>query len=77
MFNGGGWGMGFGGPIMLIFWLLVVIAIVVFVKWLSAQASPPQSRDRSPLEVLQDRYARGEISREEYEEKRRDLDRTG
>lgn len=75
MFNGEGWGMGFGGPFMLVFWLLVVIAIVVFVRWLTVQASPPVSRDKSPLEILQDRYARGEIGREEYEEKRRGLER--
>ena len=67
--------MGFGGPFMLVFWLLVVIAIVVFVKWLGVRASAPGSRDKSPLDVLQDRYARGEIDREEYEEKRRDPER--
>lgn len=75
MFSGGGWAMGFGGPFMLVFWLLLVIAIVVFVKWLGAQGSPPGPREKSPLEVLQDRYARGEIDREEYEGKRRDLER--
>lgn len=71
---GGGWGMGFGWISMILFWGLVVFAIVALVKWFTAQppggASP---RDRTPLAILQERYARGEIDREEYEQKRRDL----
>jgi uncharacterized membrane protein len=44
-------------------------------------AQPPQSspdrgsRDKTPLEILQERYARGEIDKEEYEQKKRDLER--
>ena len=69
-----GWGMGFGWISMILFWGLVVLAIVALVKWLMPQ--PPAgggSHDRTPLEILQERYARGEIDREEYEQKRRDL----
>jgi uncharacterized membrane protein len=47
----------------------------VLVKWLADQSSTGKgSRDRSPLEILRERYARGEINREEYEQKRRDLE---
>jgi len=39
------------------------------------QSSPScGSRDKSPLEIVQERYARGEIDREEYEQKKRDLE---
>lgn len=40
------------------------------------QSSPDRgSRDKTPLEILQERYARGEIDKEEYEQKKRDLER--
>lgn len=80
MFNGmgGGWGMGFGGPFMLLFWVLVIVAVVVLVKWLVDQSGAGTgSRDKSPLGILRERYARGEINREEYEQKRRDLEPPG
>jgi putative membrane protein len=77
MFGGmnGGWGMGFGGPFMILFWILVIVGVVVLVKWLLDQSSTGKgSRDKSALEILRERYARGEINREEYEQKRRDLE---
>jgi putative membrane protein len=77
MFGGmnGGWGMGFGGPFMILFWILVIVGVVVLVKWLLDQSSTGKgSHDKSALEILRERYARGEINREEYEQKRRDLE---
>ena len=72
---GSGWGMGFGGPFMILFWILVIVGIVILVKWLGDQSSAGRaSRDKSALEILRERYARGEINREEYEQKRRDLE---
>ena len=71
----GGWGMGFGIVFMLLFWGLVIFAIAALVRWLMTQSSPGRSsRDKSPLEIVQERYARGEIDREEYEQKKRDLE---
>jgi len=71
----GGWGMGFGIVFMLLFWGLVIFAIAALVRWLMTQSSPGRSaRDKSPLEIVQERYARGEIEREEYEQKKRDLE---
>ena len=72
---GSGWGMGFGGFFMILFWILVIAGVVVLVKWLVDQLSADEgSRDKSPLEILRERYARSEINREEYEQKRRDLE---
>ena len=68
---GMGWGMGFGWPFMILFWVLVVGGIVIAVRWV---VNPAQSRhEKSALDILQERYARGEIQREEYEQKKRDL----
>jgi putative membrane protein len=73
--NYGGWGMGFGMVFMLLFWVLVILGIAVLIRWLMTQASPDRSpREKSPLEILQERYARGEIDHDEYEQKKRDLE---
>lgn len=68
-----GWGMGFG----FILWLLILAAIIGGVVWLFRSQPVTDSRlqeRRSPgLEVLEERYARGEISREEYLQKKRDI----
>lgn len=72
--NFGGWEMGLGFIFMLLFWGLVILGIVALIRWLMTQSSPSRSsRDKSPLEIVQERYARGEIDREEYEQKKRDL----
>ena len=65
----GGFGMGFGG----ILWI-AIIALIVFLVWqyLGQDKNLGNSKN-SPLEILKQRYARGEIDKEEYEEKKRDL----
>jgi putative membrane protein len=74
---GGGWGMGwFGMIIMLVFWILVIIGLVFLIKWLiqstRGAGQVPQSGSKA-LEILKERYARGEIDKAEFEEKKRDL----
>ncbi|MEW6331354.1 MAG: SHOCT domain-containing protein [Pseudomonadota bacterium] len=70
-----GWGMGFGGIGMILFWVLIIAGIVVLTKWLAdgprGSGSP---REKSALDILKEHYARGDISREEFERKRRDLE---
>lgn len=78
-----GYGMmgdyGFGaGPIGLIFWAVVLIAIIVAVVWLVRSLAAPHAHQMMPkrsagLEVLEERYARGEVPREEYLEKKKDI----
>ncbi|MHB1117195.1 SHOCT domain-containing protein [Sideroxydans sp.] len=71
----GGWGMGFGFVFMLLFWGLVILGIVALIRWLIKQPSPDRSpRDKTPLEIARERYARGEMDREEYERMKRDLE---
>jgi putative membrane protein len=72
--NYGGWGMGFGMLFMLLFWVLVILGIAALIRWMTTQSSPGRgTREKSPLNILQERYARGEIDKEEYEQKKRDL----
>ncbi|MCF7806015.1 MAG: SHOCT domain-containing protein [Candidatus Marinimicrobia bacterium] len=71
-----GFGMGFGW----IIWLLIIGVAIWAVVRLTNQNSQIQGRGHStensqdtPLDILKKRYARGEITKEEYEEMRKDL----
>ncbi len=73
--NMDGWGMGFGGIGMILFWVLIIVGIVVLTKWLADGPRGSDSpREKSALDILKEHYARGDISREEFERKRRDLE---
>jgi putative membrane protein len=74
MMWGGHWSPMYGWS-GLIFWLLLIVAIFFFIRWLfqqgSRQAGPRQ--EETALDVLKKRYARGEINKEEFEQKKKDL----
>ena len=74
--GGGGPGLVGDGLLMLLFWGVLIVAAVVGVRWLWDQGRPAAGRGReeSSLEILKRRYARGEIEREEFEMKKRDLE---
>ena len=71
-----GWGMmGWLGPIfMVVFWVAVIVGVILLIRWLVISSGPsrPKAED-SALEILKRRYAMGEIDKEEFEEKRREL----
>ena len=74
--GGGGAGLVGGGLLMLLFWGVLIVGAVVGVRWLWDQGRPAAGRgqEESSLEILKRRYARGEIGREEFELKKRDLE---
>jgi putative membrane protein len=69
-------GYGFVGYGMLIlafiFWILVFVGLVLLIKYLW-EGGRGKRVEESALEVLKKRYARGEISKEEFEEKKKDM----
>ena len=73
----GGYGMGWFGPIiMFAFWIAVIVGIALLIRWLivSTRASGPKTHSEdSALEILKRRYAGGEIDKEEFLEKKKDL----
>jgi len=73
-----GWGMGwFGGIFMVVIWVLVIVGLVFLIKWLvqstKGDSKPAQAGSPRALDILKERYARGEIDKQEFEEKKRDL----
>lgn len=68
MMGGLDWGMGFGGWL----WMILAVVLVVAVVWAASAAIP--GRGRTPIDdaaqILKARFARGEISKEEYEQAR-------
>jgi putative membrane protein len=76
-----GWHHGWGGPWFLLFplfWVLVILGIV----WIVRGSPPWRRRPRGPrgesgVEILERRYAQGEIDLDEYRERRSILDQRG
>lgn len=66
----GAWGVGMM-LMMVLFWVLIIVAVVLGIRWVLGQGK--ESRTDSALEILRQRYARGEINKEEFESKRKDL----
>ena len=67
--------MMFFGGWMIIAWIIIVGLIVWAVVALTRRgaASPPAGERREALEIAKERYARGEISREDFEQIKKDL----
>lgn len=77
----GGWGMGM--MIMMVVWVvLIVLGIYALIKWVS-HMRPPGSHERlgptekTAMQMLDERYARGELDREDFLQRREDLTRNG
>ena len=64
---------GYGGGGMWIFWILIIIVLVWFVAFTTRRNNDSSGNEKSALDILKERYARGEIDREEFEQKRKDL----
>jgi putative membrane protein len=84
MMYGPHWGMmgeyGWGGywPFHMIFWIVIAIAVIACMVWMMRSMAGGHGRYALPrrsagLDVLEERYARGEIGRDEYLQKKKDI----
>jgi putative membrane protein len=78
MMGDGGWTwMMFFGPLIMILFVATVVVLVAFaLRWLTGHGTAgyaPAPPGRTPLDILKERFARGEIDKAEYEERRRVL----
>ena len=62
-----GWGI-----IGMLFWLIVMVIIVIIISRVFRH-TPDTTNHNTPLEIAKTRYAKGEISKEEFEQLRKDL----
>lgn len=71
-----GWGhMMFGGLMMIVFWGGIILLVVLAVRWIGGSSSDRtlSPASKSALDILDERFARGEIDKDEYEERRKIL----
>lgn len=80
--DGMGWWMLWGGLMMVLFWGAIVALIVWAIQSVTrrepSQTHVPQGGPsaRTPLDIVKERYAHGQVSREEFEQIKRDLEQT-
>lgn len=73
-----GWGMGgYSMVFMVLFWVVLIAGVVLLVRYLmtSTRGVSGTAKDErsNALDILKERYARGEIDKEEFEEKKKDI----
>lgn len=75
----GGIGFGFGFIFMIIFWALIFLAVMALIRGFSGRGcwhnlDEHKHRGNNALDILKERYAKGEISKEDFEKMKKDLE---
>ena len=66
--------MGLGWLFMIIFWVLIILGVVYLVKLIAGTGAKKEAtKDETPLEILKKRYAKGEITKEQFDQMKEDI----
>lgn len=77
MMGGGGWGLfGAGMGLLGFLWMGLLLAIPLYIAY-SLLTDENGAEETRPQSVLRERYARGELTDEEFEQRRKQLERSG
>lgn len=72
-YTGMGWWMVFGGIFFILFWGAIIFLIVWGIRKLSVYSRTGSLSNRSALDIAKERYAKGEITKEQFDQIKRDL----
>ncbi|MBD3183194.1 SHOCT domain-containing protein [Candidatus Poribacteria bacterium] len=64
---------GYGGVLAIIFWILLIVGLVLLIIWGVRSTETRNKNNETALDILKKRYAKGDISKEEYEQLKRDI----
>ena len=70
MMDGNDWGFG---VLMMVLWLLLIVAIIVLVMRLLGGHGNGTIHKADPLDIAKERYAKGELTKEQFEQVKKDL----
>lgn len=75
----GGMGFGLAGFFMIIFWVAIVFAVIAFFRGASGHShwhgiADQKDKGSKALDILKERYAKGEITKENFEKMKKDLE---
>ncbi len=70
---GMGWGMGLGWLFFILFWVLIILGVLYLIKLIAGGGRSKKTTEETPLDILKRRYAKGEISKEDFDKMKEDL----
>lgn len=70
---GSGYEMGFGGGVMWLFWIALLVVAIWIIRAAITSGDNTLEKGKSSLDILKERYAKGEIDQHEFEQKRKAL----